>query len=463
MDNRILHLMVRLMAAVLLPGIGVSACAPASSGQSSPPMPAVAAPSPSPEQGEVVPTSPLVSPLDAPEQGQVGAAASIRVPSDFATVQAAIDAASPGDTILVAPGLYVGSIVLNKGVILQAETYDAADPRNNPTILDGDGQSAVITIPEDVTPEPQIVGFRIQNASDDGISPESPFVAAYNYFTDADDLIDYERGSGGVTRNNVFENAGDDALDLDSQINDLLIEGNTLLNSRQDGIEIRLQDNRQLETRTQVTIIIRNNRIEGSGHDGIQLIDYNAEGLSTEKRVFYIERNLFLNNGRAAIGMMDNEETNEDFRAASVKERVYVFNNTFIGHDHGISGGDNVVALNNIFANTVNYALKNVDGNSVVDFSLFWRNGIHHSGSQVGANIILDQDPLLTPQFTLGAGSPAINRGTAYFEHLGSVVLNYPAEAYQGPAPDLGAYEFLDSNGAVPITDHQVFVPLMPR
>lgn len=443
MRDSLFRWMVCLMAA-LLPSIGVAACAPAGAGRSDSPLPAVGRPSRSPEQHEIAPAASPASSLTTPAPAQVIGSATLRVPSDFATVQAAIDAASPGDTILVAPGLYAGSLVLNKGVLLQAEAYDAADPRNNRAILDGDGQSAVITIPPGVTPEPQIIGFRIQNASDDGISPRSPFLAAYNYFTDAGDLIDYERGSGGATRNNVFENAGDDALDLDAQINDLLIEGNTLLNSRQDGIEIRLQDNRELETRTQVTIIIRNNRIEGSGQDGVQFIDYNADGLSTEKRVFYLERNLFLNNKRAAIGMMDNEETGEDFRAASVKERVYVLNNTFIGHDYGISGGDNVVAVNNIFANTVNYALKNVDGNSLVDFSLFWNNGTHHVGSHVGANILLDQDPRLTPQYHLGAGSPAINRGVAYFEHLGRVVIDYPADSYQGPAPDLGAYELMD-------------------
>jgi hypothetical protein len=41
-----------------------------------------------------------------------------RVPADFLTIQAAVDAASEGDTILVAPGVYVESVVVSKNVVL---------------------------------------------------------------------------------------------------------------------------------------------------------------------------------------------------------------------------------------------------------------------------------------------------------------------------------------------------------
>ena len=62
-----------------------------------------------------------------------GAAATLQVPEAFATIQAAIDAASPGDVIDVCPGAY-GGAVLNKAVTVRARVYDAADPRNNATV-----------------------------------------------------------------------------------------------------------------------------------------------------------------------------------------------------------------------------------------------------------------------------------------------------------------------------------------
>ncbi len=50
-------------------------------------------------------------------------AADINVPADFASIQAAMDAAAPGDTVVVAPGTYAESLTLRDGVALRgAET-----------------------------------------------------------------------------------------------------------------------------------------------------------------------------------------------------------------------------------------------------------------------------------------------------------------------------------------------------
>lgn len=55
-----------------------------------------------------------------------------RVPDDFATIQEAINAASAGETILVAAGTYDGDISLKNGVVLRGEDRDS-------TIIDGGG------------------------------------------------------------------------------------------------------------------------------------------------------------------------------------------------------------------------------------------------------------------------------------------------------------------------------------
>lgn len=63
----------------------------------------------------------------------------INVPSDYSTIQAAIDAAIDGDTIFVAEGIYNENIVIDKGIKIIGETVTI-------TIIDGGGTDSAITI-----------------------------------------------------------------------------------------------------------------------------------------------------------------------------------------------------------------------------------------------------------------------------------------------------------------------------
>lgn len=83
----------------------------------------------------------------------------IRVPDDYATIQGAVDAANPGDTILVSAGTYYENLTINKSLALFGE-----DP--NTTIIHGNGAWYVVKVTaDDVT----IGKFTIRNGSYVGI------------------------------------------------------------------------------------------------------------------------------------------------------------------------------------------------------------------------------------------------------------------------------------------------------
>lgn len=76
---------------------------------------------------------------------QAAVAGSLRVPGDHATIQAAVDAAQPGDVVLVAPGRYRERIRLREGVALRGAGGDERGAvglrRAEATVLDGGGDA----------------------------------------------------------------------------------------------------------------------------------------------------------------------------------------------------------------------------------------------------------------------------------------------------------------------------------
>ena len=385
----------------------------------------------------------------------------LNVPEEYATIQAAINAAEPADIIEVQAGIYRENILLDRAVTLIAETFDPANPANNTTVIDGGTGAVTITVAPGLTQLPTVRGFVIQGVNI-GIQAASPFIAEFNSFVSSSDQVHYQWGAGGINRNNVYFRAGDDAIHLDNTDRPLLIENNRILYSTDDGIEVHLQD--KPSPPAVVDVNIWNNMIIGSREDGIQLVDFPGDPQDTNRR-FVIIGNLFANNQKAGIGLVPNTSTVEDFSGADAVEAVRVFNNTFYGNNHGISGGDNLVAFNNIISNSTGRGVWRVEGvpgaNSVVAYTLFFNNNLDAEGSTLGPGIITGQDPLFSAApnpgpdgawetvdddfsgLLLQSASPAIDRGVEQFSAVsGELIPPNPIMGYIGAAPDLGWREF---------------------
>ena len=331
-------------------------------------------------------------------------AATIQVPANQSTIQTAINVAADGDEIVVSPGTYYENLMITKKIKLRA-LYQATEAQTSQlSIINGSGDNCVV-LSATGDPAPQVSGFNIINCGDS---------------------VSFE-GSYGVISNNIISTSRDDGIDVDGP-SPAVIENNQILSSRDDGIEIRLH----AFNNPAAKVMIRNNLISASGEDGIQLIE---ESDAEHNRQITIDRNLIINTKMSA----------ENYEAASLIELIYIFNNTLVNNNYGITGGDNLIALNNIITGTSNIALKNVDANSIASYNLLWNNLADNQGSNLG-NGNLYVNPLLDSNQNLMSNSPAIDKGIASFSWQGKTVLSLTSAGYNGSAPDIGRFESSSSS-----------------
>ena len=365
-----------------------------------------------------------------------GFGATLRVPAEQSTIQAAIDGAKDGDTVLIAPGVYRESLKLgNKGVTIASHFLESNDPRHvTATVLDVMGAdnkrgASVLVVEKTAGAQTKIVGLTFRGASH-AVTIRGRAEVLHNRFTGNGDALSFESGSG-VVRFNTFENNSDDGIDLDNA-SSAVIEDNIIRNNRDDGIEVRLHK----YNGPTLEVVIRRNLISSNGEDGLQLIDYPGKS----DRTFHIERNVFAKNAMAAIGCMKDGVTKENYAGADLMERVVIVNNTIVGGEYGITGGDNMVLLNNVITGVAKTALKRVHGDSAAGKNLLWKNGLDVEESDVKQDRFIAADPQLDADFTPRPGSPCIDGGEAAFEFNGETLL-VSEETIVGRAPDLGAAE----------------------
>ena len=120
------------------------------------------------------------------------------VPGDYATIQAAIDAAAPGDTIAVAPGTYPGNLNFNGKNVTLVSTVGPSG-----TIIEGANNTAV-----DIGPNGGIIGFTIRK----GFATFGGGMAAH--------------GTGTVIKNNIFESNTGSSAAIDGFVASPVVDSN---------------------------------------------------------------------------------------------------------------------------------------------------------------------------------------------------------------------------------------------
>jgi len=285
------------------------------------------------------------------------AANTIRVPGDYPTIQAAINAASDGDTIVVAAGTYQENVVINKSLTLQGTQagVDARTRSGAETIISPAAGTGIKISTGNLTPNSCVVvidGLTVQNTVH-GITTPDPIMAAditvrnvralrasnfsisltftlkatveYCYVEGADVAInagalDPFPPTVATFRNNEVVNS---AFGITGYLKDSFIEGNLIRNYAQAGSGI---------SGTLLNTEVKNNIVKGYGKG-------------------------------AAISLGGHY-------ARPLSQHVTVTGNTFTGNNLGVYVFDTQTTLTDI---TVN--LNNISGNS--------RYGAWNQGGQV--------------------------------------------------------------------------------
>ncbi|MBI4558973.1 MAG: right-handed parallel beta-helix repeat-containing protein, partial [Candidatus Hydrogenedentes bacterium] len=180
------------------------------------------------------------------------------VPSEFPTIQAAIDAAQAGDTVTVAAGTYEGPFTFKDGIVLQGVDRDEVIFRRN-------AEGPVLTVSNCSSGTIREITF--EHAGGEDLKPVQRLHLP---------LVRVERSSVEITRC-IFRKCAGDAVQILGK-GESLIEDCDATDNFWDGFYVDGAD---------AAPTFRNNRSENNGDDGIQFTS-GAKGVA--------ENNVFSNN-----------------------------------------------------------------------------------------------------------------------------------------------------------------------
>ena len=161
------------------------------------------------------------------------------IPQEFAGIQIAINAAQSGDTVLVSRGTYAGGLAISGKTITLASNFIVTGDTADVSQTTIDGGSPILAIQATVGAATTVRGLTFRNGNYQLVNYARRVNILNNRFIDGSgDQLSFE-AAGGLVQDCYFDNAGDDGIDSDNA-SDPTIVNNTILDSGNDGIEIRL-------------------------------------------------------------------------------------------------------------------------------------------------------------------------------------------------------------------------------
>ena len=382
----------------------------------------------------------------------------IHVPADQPTIQAGINAAASGDTVLVAPGTYFENINFNGKAITVKSLSGAAK-----TIIDGSQLNTVVTFSSGETTKSVLTGLTIRNGSANPygggifIQNSSPSlignIITGNQATNGGGGIGIVSGSPVIQNNTISDNHQNPHVDLGVGGGAIMINGP----SSAQIVGNKITGNSWTASSGGVTIqsatapMLMNNTISSnSGYDGGGLwVEDTSSVLIVQNAIIGNTANngggvyLFPLHTTETFLMVNNTvadnkaETGAELYVFGVDDQSRFFNNVFAGG----SGIDAVYC--------------DADGGSIFTDTDAYESGSGDFGgtcaNQIGVNGNISADPrFVNPpsNFRLRGGSPAIDAGD-------NNAPNLPTKDFAGnprivngndgssPIVDMGAYEFI--------------------
>lgn len=374
---------------------------------------------------------------------------------EYSTIQAAVNVARPGDTVLVYDGTYTGFSVAASGT------------SSNPIVIKAQGNSALIN-----QANSNGEGITINNAS--YVTIEGFTVTGMSGYGLATHNASPTSPMHGLTiRNNTVQNSGSTNIYL-SEVADSLIEGNSASGSvASHGI--------YLANGGSDNTILRANRCFNNAKNGIHFNgdlsvggDGLHSGLTIEKNVLYsntdngldmdgvqdslIQNNLIYKNGRNALRAFQID-------AAAGPKNLKIVNNTLLAPSNGgwalkLSedlGGHTIfnnILLSDSSSGSISVANTNFVSNNnalvgrlsfngettVIDLAAWIAAGYDATSfTTTSANLFVNAS---SDNYQLKSGAPAINSGRAALNSVSAPATDIlDATRPQGGAYDLGAYE----------------------
>ena len=379
----------------------------------------------------------------------------INVPADQPTIQAGINAAAKGDTVLVAPGRYTENInFMGKAITVKSSGGAKV------TIIDGGGAGSVVTFSSGELRSSVLRGFTITNghASFGGggieISSASPTIAGNvvenNKACDGDG-IEVNFGSPMIRGNRIVGNiqsgcsggTGGGGIEIggaaSAQVIGNLIENNNAGDGDGGGISLFAAG----------TPTIMNNTLKGNTN----VSTGGAISMFNDSDAVVVQ-NLFIENSSPQGGAVY-------YLVPSGANGPTLINNTFFGNTASTGMGSAIYANDfNVPSHLYNNIIDGVSGQTAVYCGnlnsstppLFFNNDVFASGGtnyggicsdQTGSNGNISANPLFVKapaNLRLQSGSSAINAGTTSAPDLPSKDLAGKPRIINGTI-DIGAYE----------------------